>query len=90
MCNLQLRRQRHHLHGAELGAFDPAFIMRAGLGPTWNRENPRHTLTDVSAVTQQQSHPLGEAPVVISRGKAGKSRVAHDFSVLSWLRGDYR
>jgi hypothetical protein len=92
LCNRQLQCGAGRFHGSGLNGYDPTFTMRAGLGPVWDSNNPRYTLTEVASVTRQQSHLLSGAgkAIVVSRGGARKSRVTRDFSLLKWLRGDYR
>jgi len=33
-------------------------IMAVGVIPAWQRKNPRYPLTEVTNMTQQQTHPL--------------------------------
>ena len=77
ICKRQLQRCKTHvMYGADFGFVDPYIRMAEGVGPSWNHRDPRAALTDVSAMTNQQSHPQ-------MNGACG-------FSVWSWLKGEYR
>ena len=64
------------MFGAEFGYTDPYVRMAEGLEERWNHKDPRSALTNVGAMTYQQSHPQ-------MNGASG-------FSFRGWLRGDYR
>ena len=59
LCALQIRCPRaRHLFGVDLDGIEPSMIMAVGVIPAWQRKNPRYPLTEVTNMTQQQTHPL--------------------------------
>jgi hypothetical protein len=66
----------YHLRGEELGSVEPFVTMASGMTPSWDRHDPRAQLTNVAALTYQQSHP-------------GMNGSVGGFSFMKWLRGEY-
>lgn len=52
------RRRAHRLHESELGAYDPSFLMIAGMVHPWTPRDPRQPLSQVAQTAYTATHPV--------------------------------